>query len=140
MFLCILKFVIHVHFIISECMALDKLEKTSQTVTGVNNILGDRETLLNILSPIRIWLYNPPSSSRYICNLCFSIPHVLCRCFLIFYLGIRKKENSKPIVIWLQLLPTIHILPQQMCSHFIVLAVSIWSLFMYALSKFDIQW
>ncbi|KAG2632043.1 hypothetical protein PVAP13_2NG058746 [Panicum virgatum] len=48
----------------TECMALDKLEKTSQTVTGASNIIGDREALLNILSPIRIWLNNPPSSSR----------------------------------------------------------------------------
>jgi len=64
MFLFILKFIIHVHFIISEFTALDKLEKTSQTVTGANNILGDGEALLNILSPIRIWLTNPQSSSR----------------------------------------------------------------------------
>ncbi|RLN35666.1 serine/threonine-protein kinase TIO-like isoform X2 [Panicum miliaceum] len=48
----------------TECTALDKLEKTSQTVTGANYILGDREALLNILRPIRIWLNNPPSSSR----------------------------------------------------------------------------
>jgi len=53
-----------VHFIISEFTALDKLEKNSQTVTGANNILGDGEALLNILSPIRIWLTNPQSSSR----------------------------------------------------------------------------
>jgi fused-like protein len=63
MFLCILELIIHVHFI-SECTALDKLEKTSQTVTGANSILEDREALLNILSPIRIWLHNPPNSSR----------------------------------------------------------------------------
>ncbi|CAN6213297.1 unnamed protein product [Urochloa humidicola] len=48
----------------SECTALDKLEKTAQTVTGANSIFEDSEALLNILSPIRTWLHSPPSSSR----------------------------------------------------------------------------
>lgn len=48
----------------SECTALDKLEKTSQTVEGANSIVEDSEALLTVLSPIKIWLSNPPSSSR----------------------------------------------------------------------------
>ncbi|KAL6896827.1 hypothetical protein ACP4OV_007399 [Aristida adscensionis] len=48
----------------SESTALDKLEKTSQTVKGANSIVQDNEALSTILSPIKIWLSNPPGSSR----------------------------------------------------------------------------
>ncbi|CAN6178871.1 unnamed protein product [Urochloa humidicola] len=48
----------------SECTTLDKLEKASQTVKGANNILEDSEALSTIVSPIKIWLTNPPSSPR----------------------------------------------------------------------------
>ncbi|XP_062188351.1 serine/threonine-protein kinase TIO [Phragmites australis] len=47
-----------------ECTALDKLEKASQTVKGASSIIEDSEALLTILGPIKIWLSNPPSSSR----------------------------------------------------------------------------
>lgn len=52
------------YYFIAECTALDKLEKTSQTVEGANSIVEDSEALLTVLSPIKIWLSNPPSSSR----------------------------------------------------------------------------
>ncbi|KAL5205789.1 hypothetical protein ABZP36_033998 [Zizania latifolia] len=48
----------------SECTALDKLEKTSQTVKGANNIVEDSEALSTVLSPIKIWLSNSPTLSR----------------------------------------------------------------------------
>ncbi|KAL6657315.1 hypothetical protein ACP70R_005095 [Stipagrostis hirtigluma subsp. patula] len=48
----------------TECTALDKLEKNSQTVKGANSIVQDSEALSTILSPMKIWLSNPPSSSR----------------------------------------------------------------------------
>uniref|UniRef100_A0ACD5Y4V4 Uncharacterized protein n=1 Tax=Avena sativa TaxID=4498 RepID=A0ACD5Y4V4_AVESA len=48
----------------SECTALDKLEKTSQTVNGARSIIEDSEALLTIVSPIKNWLSNPPSSPR----------------------------------------------------------------------------
>ncbi|RCV20787.1 hypothetical protein SETIT_4G085900v2 [Setaria italica] len=48
----------------SECTTLDKLEKASQTVKGANSILEDSEALSTIVSPIKIWLTNPPSSPR----------------------------------------------------------------------------
>ncbi|CAN6214656.1 unnamed protein product [Urochloa humidicola] len=48
----------------SECTTLDKLEKASQTVKGAKNILEDSEALLTVVSPIKIWLTNPPSSPR----------------------------------------------------------------------------
>jgi fused-like protein len=46
----------------SECTALDKLEKASQKVKGANNIVEDREAMSTIVSPIKTWLTNPPSS------------------------------------------------------------------------------
>ncbi|XP_044964214.1 serine/threonine-protein kinase TIO [Hordeum vulgare subsp. vulgare] len=48
----------------SERTALDKLEKTSQTVNGASSIIGDSAMLSTILSPIKNWLRNPPSSPR----------------------------------------------------------------------------
>ncbi|KAF8660732.1 hypothetical protein HU200_057474 [Digitaria exilis] len=48
----------------SECTTLDNLEKASQTVKGANSIVKDSEALSTIVSPIKIWLTNPPSSSR----------------------------------------------------------------------------
>ncbi|VAH41892.1 unnamed protein product [Triticum turgidum subsp. durum] len=47
-----------------ERTALDKLEKTSQTVNGANSIIGDSAVLSTVLSPIKNWLSNPPSSPR----------------------------------------------------------------------------
>ncbi|EMS63379.1 Serine/threonine-protein kinase 36 [Triticum urartu] len=47
-----------------ECTALDKLEKASQTVNGASSIIGDSAVLSTILSPIKNWLRNPPSSPR----------------------------------------------------------------------------
>ena len=58
---------------IAERTALDKLEKTSQTVNGASSIIGDSAVLSTILSPIKNWLRNPPSSPRQICSLCFYI-------------------------------------------------------------------
>uniref|UniRef100_A0A0D9XYY2 non-specific serine/threonine protein kinase n=1 Tax=Leersia perrieri TaxID=77586 RepID=A0A0D9XYY2_9ORYZ len=49
-----------------ECTALDKLEKTSQTVKGAIAIVEDSEALSTVLSPIKNWLSNPPTSSREI--------------------------------------------------------------------------
>jgi fused-like protein len=49
---------------IAECTALDKLEKASQTVKGANNIVEDSEALSTVISPIKTWLTNPPSSPR----------------------------------------------------------------------------
>ncbi|KAJ1255884.1 hypothetical protein BS78_K140200 [Paspalum vaginatum] len=43
----------------SESTALDKLEKASQTLEGVNSIAEDNEALSTILSPMKIWLTNP---------------------------------------------------------------------------------
>ncbi|XP_040385273.1 serine/threonine-protein kinase TIO [Oryza brachyantha] len=43
----------------SECTALDKLEKTSETVKGANAIVEDSEALSTVLSPIKVWLSNP---------------------------------------------------------------------------------
>jgi fused-like protein len=54
--------------ILSECSALDKLEKTSQTVKGANAIIEDSEALSTALSPIKIWLSNTSTSPRYICQ------------------------------------------------------------------------
>ncbi|ONM34597.1 Serine/threonine-protein kinase TIO [Zea mays] len=48
----------------SECTALDKLEKASQTVEGASSIVQDIEALSTILTPIKIWLTNTPSSTR----------------------------------------------------------------------------
>jgi fused-like protein len=50
--------------ILSECSALDKLEKTSQTVKGANAIIEDSEALSTALSPIKIWLSNTSTSPR----------------------------------------------------------------------------
>uniref|UniRef100_A0A0D9XYY0 non-specific serine/threonine protein kinase n=1 Tax=Leersia perrieri TaxID=77586 RepID=A0A0D9XYY0_9ORYZ len=47
-------------------LALDKLEKTSQTVKGAIAIVEDSEALSTVLSPIKNWLSNPPTSSREI--------------------------------------------------------------------------
>ncbi|EEE53136.1 hypothetical protein OsJ_35944 [Oryza sativa Japonica Group] len=47
-----------------ECSALDKLEKTSQTVKGANAIIEDSEALSTALSPIKIWLSNTSTSPR----------------------------------------------------------------------------
>jgi len=43
---------------------LDKLEKASQTVKGANNIVEDSEAMSTIVSPIKTWLTNHPSSPR----------------------------------------------------------------------------
>jgi hypothetical protein len=51
-------------YFIAECTALDKLEKASQKVKGANNIVEDREAMSTIVSPIKTWLTNPPSSPR----------------------------------------------------------------------------
>ncbi|RLN34052.1 serine/threonine-protein kinase TIO-like isoform X2 [Panicum miliaceum] len=48
----------------AKCTALDKLEKASQTVKGANNIVEDSEAMSTIVSPIKTWLTNPPSSPR----------------------------------------------------------------------------
>lgn len=48
----------------SECTALDKLEKTSQTASGASSIIADREALSTVLSPIKIWLSNPSTPPR----------------------------------------------------------------------------
>ncbi|TVU15955.1 hypothetical protein EJB05_39500 [Eragrostis curvula] len=50
--------------LLPNCTALDKLEKTSQTVQGANIIIEDTEALSKILSPIKIWLSKSPSSPR----------------------------------------------------------------------------
>ena len=51
-------------YFIAECTALDKLEKVSQTVKGANNIVEDGEAMSTIVSPIKTWLTNHPSSPR----------------------------------------------------------------------------
>uniref|UniRef100_A0A453ALE2 non-specific serine/threonine protein kinase n=1 Tax=Aegilops tauschii subsp. strangulata TaxID=200361 RepID=A0A453ALE2_AEGTS len=40
------------------------MEKTSQTVNGASSIIGDSAVLSTVLSPIKNWLSNPPSSPR----------------------------------------------------------------------------